>query len=324
MSAAAAVAEESPGPTPAVAGAASLAPAALARVVACVAAAVVLTTAPAQAQLSGRSDLAFDSPESWGMKFGTTLAMFTGFGAPAAVEKGSLELGLEVALVPQVSDEQRRIGFNGTKLEDMNKSRFFARLRARLGIGGDWGATVGVVPPVELGGAKPLMGSVSVGGPIVTTEATRIGVRAYGHLGRIDGDITCDAETVAAGVDPVRNEAMCEAVSDDRLTQRFAGAEVSAAFPQGDWEPHVGVAVNYLDTSFQVDARFNNITSTELLETNGFTFSATAGVSLTVSEAIRIAAEAFYSPLSVVRPPSTESGSDGLFNVRAMVSYQVR
>lgn len=270
------------------------------------------------------SELAFDRPESWGMKFGTSLAMFTGFGAPGATEPGSLELGLEVAHVPQVSDEQRRVGFNGNKLEDMNKSRFFARLRAQLGIGGDWAVSLGVVPPVELGGATPLMVSAAVGGPVATTESARIGLRGYGHLGRIDGDITCDAETVAAGADSVRNQYNCQAISDDRLTQRYVGAEVSAAFPQGDWEPYVGVAINYLDTSFQVDAMFANTTSRELLETNGVTFSGTAGVSVAVSEAVRLAAEAFYTPLSVVRPPSTDSGRDGLFNLRAMVSYQVR
>ena len=286
---------------------------------------VLVATGFGVSTLQGQGrELAFDRPEAWGMKYGTSLALFTGFGAPREVEKGSIELGLEMAHVPHLSDAQRRIGFDGIKLEDMNKTAVFARFRARLGIGSGWGASVGIVPPVEVGGAKPLMVSASVGGPVVDGERLRVGVRGFGHIGRIEGDITCDAETVAAGVDPIRNAFNCAEVSEDELKQRVGGLEISGALPLGTVEPYVAVGINYLDTSFQVHAFYSGSTSDELLETSGVTLSGSLGVAVEAAESLRLTAEAFYTPLSVVRPPETGANNDGLFHLRGMISYKVR
>ena len=258
------------------------------------------------------------------MKYGTSLSIFTGFGAPRETETGAVEVGFEVGHVPEVSDRQRRIGFNGTKLEDMNKTALLGRVRASIGVGGGWRAEVGFVPPVEVGGATPLMASLGLGGPLYSSGTVRVGVRGYGHVGRFRGDITCDAETVAAGIDPVRNEFNCQAVSEDELRQRFVGAELSGALPLGVVEPYAAVGVNYLDTGFQVSAIYAGTDSQELLETSGFTVSASVGVAVELAESVRLSAEAFYSPLDVVRPPASASGNDGLFNLRALLSYRVR
>lgn len=270
------------------------------------------------------TQVGFDRPEAWGMKYGTSLSIFTGFGAPRETASGEVELGFEMGHVPEVSDSQRRIGFNGTKLEDMNKTPVFGRIRAGVGVGGGWKAEMGLVPPVEVDGATPLMASVSLGGPLYTGSAVRFGVRGYGHVGRFGGDITCDAETVAAGPDPVRNEFNCESVSDDDLRQRFVGAELSGALPFGVVEPYATVALNYLDTSFQVRATYAGTRSEELLETSGVTVSGTVGVVIALTESVRLSTEAFYSPLDVVRPPATVPVNDGMFNLRALLSYRLR
>ena len=280
---------------------------------------------PGAAELEGqRREVAFDRPESWGMKYGSSLALFTGLGVPRSAESGSVRLGLEVAHVPELSDAQRRIGFDGTKLEDMNKTPVFARLRAGLGLGGGWGFDVGVVPPVEMGGATPLMASLAIGGELLATSTVRVGVRGFGHLGRIQGDFTCDAETVSAGVGSPANPFDCEEISEDELVQRVVGAEASVGFPVGRVEPYAAIGVNYLDTSFQVDARYSGVTSMERLETSGTTVSGSAGLVYDASDILRISGEVFYTPLEVVRPPAVTSGTDGLLNVRVLLSYRVR
>jgi hypothetical protein len=268
--------------------------------------------------------LEFDRPESWGMKFNTSISLFSGFGVPEPLEPGAFEISGEVSNIPQLSDAERRIGFVGTKLEDMNKSQVFGRIRARLGLGGGWSAEVGVVPPVTVGGAKPLMFAAAIGGPVLEDDRYRVGLRVHGQYGRVQGDITCDIETVAAGLNSPGNPFNCEEVSDDEAVHRYGGVEVSASLPQGSWEPYVALSGNYIDAEFRVDALYSGTMSAEVLTTSGTTVSAALGAAFEATEALRINVEGFYTPLSVVRPPETASGSQDLFNVRAMVSYRVR
>ncbi len=290
------------------------------RAVQSAAVAVMVCTMPMSAQTR---DLDFDRPEAWGMKYAATLASFTGFGVPSAIGSGVFEVGVEGAYIPQLSDTERRVGFDGTKLEDMNKSRVFGRVRARLGVGGGWAAELGLVPPLSVGGAKPLMIAAALGGPIVDSDALRVGVRGHGQLGRVQGDITCDEATVAAGLNSAGNPFNCEDKSDDEVVHRYGGVELSAALPRGSWEPYVAVSANYVASEFRVNARYSGIVSTEILKTSGATASASLGVAFAVTEAMRLSVEGLVSPLSVIRPPQTSAGSETFFNVRAMASYRV-
>jgi len=258
------------------------------------------------------------------MKYAVAIASFNGFGVPERLSPGAFQIGAEAANIPQLSDAERRVGFDGTKLEDMNKSRVFGRLRAQLGIGGGWSVEVGLVPPLTVGGAKPLMVAGALGGPVLETEAVRVGVRAHGQVGRIQGDITCDAETVAAGVGSPGNPFNCEAVSADEVVHRYGGLELSVALPLGSWEPFVSVSGNYIDSEFRVNARYSGVVSTQVLTTAGATVSASAGAVVHVSEAASFSVGGYYTPLSVVRPPATVSEREGLFNVHVILSYRVR
>ena len=88
----------------------------------------------AQNVIGGTEDLEFDRPESWGMKFFASLSLLTSMGVPERMGAGTIDLGFEGGFVPQLSEEQRRIGFNGTKLENLNRSRFFGRVRGHIGL----------------------------------------------------------------------------------------------------------------------------------------------------------------------------------------------
>jgi hypothetical protein len=283
----------------------------------------VLGPAGLRAQ-SDVEELAFDRPEAWAMKYFTSIALFTGLGVPRALDQGAMEFGLEGGWVPGLSAAERRVGFNGQKTEDMNKTPAFGRFRATFGLPSHVSFSLGFVPPLDIGGAEPSLFALAVGRPLWTGRDWRIGGRAYGQTGSILGDFTCDEETVAAGPDPVRNPYACEAVSEDEITQQYVGMEVSGGFRRGPWEPYAAVAVNYMDMEFQVSAEYSGTVDSSLLRASGFTVSSSVGVAYETPPGIRFAGEVFATPLSVLRPPSSSGGTEWLINARGMVSYHLR
>jgi hypothetical protein len=58
--------------------------------------------------------------------------------------------------------------------------------------------------------------------------------------------------------------------------------------------------------------------------THGGTFSTTGGVTYLVTSRAAFTVDAFYSPLRVKRQAGTPDTNDGLFNVRALLSYTFR
>jgi hypothetical protein len=59
-------------------------------------------------------ELDFDNPEAWAMEWTASLTLLTSLGPPRARETGELELGLELDWIPSVSEDERRVGFNGS------------------------------------------------------------------------------------------------------------------------------------------------------------------------------------------------------------------
>ena len=291
-----------------------------------VALAVVLLAGGARAQetIKLTEELDFDRPESWGMKYFASLGLLTGMGVPERLGAGGVVLGFEGGLVPQLDEEQRRIGFNGTKLEDVNKTRFFGRLRGAIGLSEHYSLDLAWTPPLEVGGAKPHLFAVGIGRPFDLSPAWRLGVRAYGQIGSIEGDITCSADEVAAGPDPDRNPFACEAPSTDSLKQGILGAEVSVGYVAGRWRPYFGVAVNYMDLEFQVDARYSGVVDRTLQLTDGVTASITTGLGFVPSDRWSFSLELFYSRLTVDRPASPSTRTDGFLHGRFLVAYRVR
>lgn len=264
--------------------------------------------------------LDFDRPESWAMKYFASLGIFTGMGVPEALEPGGVSVGFEGGIVPYLTEAQQTVGFEGTKFEDMNRTRLFGRVRGRIGIGGQAALELGYVPPIEVKGVTPHLFAVGVGRPFDVSDSWQLGLRGYAQFGTIDGDITCSAREIETG----DNAFGCEAPSEDELSQRIYGAEVTAGYSRGKWRPHAGVAFNYLDLEFQVNARYRGFVDHTLQLTDGGSVSFTGGLTYVANEKWRFSGELFYTPLSVVRPPSTSSENDGLFNARFLVAYRLR
>ena len=291
---------------------------------------LMASAAPALAQpqlvITATETLDFDRPEAWGMKYYTSLALLTSMGVPERMEKGQIALGFEGGYVPQLSDEERRLGFNGRSLQDVNKTSLFGRIRGRAGLGKGIALELGYTPPIELGGAKPHFFALALGRPFRLSDAWRLGVRGYGQIGRIQGDITCGADAVAAGDDLEQNPFLCVQPSRDTSRQKVIGLElVTGLDGRSRFKPYVGLLASYMDLEFQIDALYTNGNTEDhtLQLTDGTTLSATAGLTYAAGDRWRVTAEVFYAWLSIVRPPATSSANEPHLNGRVLVSYRV-
>jgi hypothetical protein len=61
----------------------------------------------------------------------TSLSLMAGLGPPYRREPASIEAGLELGWIPALSKSQQRVGFDGTKEEDLSKAPIFARRGSR-------------------------------------------------------------------------------------------------------------------------------------------------------------------------------------------------
>jgi len=84
-----------------------------------------------------------------------------------------------------------------------------------------------------------------------------------------------------------------------------------------------GVALNYLDLEFRVDAMHSGIHDRTLQPTYGATVYLTGGATFASGEKWRFTWEVFYSWLSVGRPPSTTLENDGFLNFRFLAYYRI-
>lgn len=290
-------------------------------------AAALGTVASAQSVIDIHEDLDFDRPEAWAMKYFSAATLFSSLGVPERLPVGSIELGVEGGWLPSLSEEERRVGFYGSKVEDLNKTSVFGRPRLVVGLPAAFTLTLGWVPPIEVGGTTPNLVSLALGRPLASGRSWRLGARLFGQGGEIEADITCDRDSVEAGNDPVQNPFRCEEPSEDQVTLRYVGLDLGASFvagAKGKLEPYGSVAVAFLDPEFQVDARYNGLIDHTLQTTNGTIYSFALGARYAASEKWRLAAEAFYVPLTLVRRPEGDKESQDFFNLRVLVTYRVR
>jgi len=269
-------------------------------------------------------ELDFDRPEAWAMEWTASLTLLTSLGPPRPREAGEVELSIEAGWIPSLSEDQRRVGFNGTKVEDFNRLDVLPRPRLAVGLG--WATTLELayLPPVTVQGLTPNILSAAIERPVVRSASWDFGLRAYGQLGTVGGDITCPADEAGLPPGGPGNEFGCMEPSDDEVTLNYLGLAVTAgwAIPgTTDADLHFGVYATHMDLEFQVDAITFGFHDRSRLAADGWTAAITAGASFPVSTRCRLALEAFYTPLDVVRPPSTGAENDPLFNLRSMFTY---
>ena len=266
----------------------------------------------------------FDRPEAWALKYFASVTLLTSLGPPRPRAPGTVELALELVWIPSLSEDQRRVGFYGTKVEDLNRSPVLVRPRLLIGLPADISLELSWVPPVEVEGVRSNLLSAAIERPFLSTGAWVFGLRAYGQIGESEGDFTCPEHE--AGIEPGApgNEFGCQEPSTDTATLNYLGLGLTGGYRlSGRREAafNFGLYANYLDLEFQVDALTFGFRDRSHLVTDGFTYSATAGFSWEAFRKARLAFEIFYSPLDVRRSFGATVENDPLFNIRAMVNF---
>lgn len=273
--------------------------------------------------LDGEEDLPFDAPESWAMQYFASVASFTGLGVAERAPAWRIEVGLEAGHVPELSAAERRVGFGGTKIEDLNKSEVFGRPRVLVTLPANWSLDLSYLPPIELSGVEPELVGLAVARPLWERGRGRLGLRLAGQYGTFEGDFTCSADEIENGPNPFA----CEAASQDVLTARAVSLEISGARRLGRearWEGHAALIAAGMNLDFQVRARYAGLIDRTRLHTDGETLALAAGLGYRATESWRLAAELFWSPLEIVRPPATSAVREDLLNLRVGLHYRVR
>lgn len=285
---------------------------------------VMLGAASAAAGQNTVQYLAFDRPESWALKYFSAISTFTSVGAPLAREPGSVDFGLEGGWIPHLSEDQRRVGFDGKNLEDLNKTPVFGRPRVTIGLPGGFSAELAWVPPVEINGQRTNLVSGALERAFLDHGPLTLGLRLYGQAGHAKGDFTCSKDVVSQPPGSDGNPLGCSGLSQDTATLNNIGAALTGGVRIGGGGAlHFAGGATYNDLQFQTGAVENGVPDDTRLVTHGWTGWIAAGAGWPLGKRLGFSVEAFYSPLAVKRPPATDTQNDGLFNVRALLSYHV-
>jgi hypothetical protein len=272
----------------------------------------------------------FDSPEGWAIKHFASATLLTGLQPAESPEDrrlGSVTVGFEIGWLPALTAGQAEVGFSGHKEEDLNKSPIIARPVVRVGLPWKFTGIAAIAAPVRVWDTTPTLVAFGLERPIVERGQWTIGWRGYGQLGHASSSFTCPQRSLAFAPGSPNNPAGCLTFSDDTASLRYVGTEgqISYRIPRlPKLTAHATAGVNYIQGRFQVDALRNTGPDHTRLWTSGETFSTSAGASYAVTKRAALTVDAFYTPLWVRRDPLGPRTNDGLFNVRAMVSYRLR
>lgn len=293
-------------------------------------AALVLSTpslAAGQMVMDAVDHLPFNRPESWALKYFTSATLLTGLETPRTQKPGSVSIGLEIGWLPPLSDAQQLVGYNGTESQGLNKAPVFFRARVAVALPARFTLIVAAPPPVRVFGIKPMLLALAIERPVHETPEWAVGLRAYGQAGTVTGSYTCPESALAFAPGSAGNLDGCEVASSDTATLRYAGGEASVAYRPGAayrLSPHAAVGINYMDVGFQVDALTYGMVDHTRYYSHGVTISLSGGVSYRLTKTLNLGVDAFYTPLSVTRRFGAPTQNDGLFNLRALVTYRLR
>ncbi len=274
--------------------------------------------------------ISFERPEAWGLKYFASASLLSGLPAPPPSEGakvGSISIALEMDWLPQLDAGQQRIGFNGTTPEDLNKAPIFARPVLRVGLPDKFTAVLAAPPPFELFGLHTHLLAFGLERPLIEREHWTLGWRGYGQVGSVKGAFTCPNSVLGSAPGSPGNPTDCVGESADEARLRYAGSELELSYKMPSNPkiiPHVAAGGNFMDLVFQTHAPVTDGLDETRMWTRGGTFSGSGGVTYMVSKHAAFTVDAFYTPLWVTRQVGAPRTNDGLFNVRALLSYSFR
>jgi hypothetical protein len=278
----------------------------------------------AQSEFRDDEVLGRDRPEAWALRHAAAATYFTSAGATPALAAGEWGLAVDLAQVPHLARRERTVGFDGTKLEDLNKSPAFGRLRGALGLPGGWVVEVGYTPPLEVDGARAddLL-ALAVGRRLLQRGAFSLSSRLFGQAGGIEGDITCAAE-LAGNPDSNANPYGCQAPSRDRVRLHYHGFDLTGAWERGPWSWHASAGATRTELAVRVDAlTFDVRDRSRLSSREGGGYLALGGARR-IGPRWRVAAEVLHVPLSVRRGQAVPPEREPFTGLRLQLGYTRR
>jgi hypothetical protein len=179
-------------------------------------------------------------------------------------------------------------------------------------------------PPISTFGIKPRLFAFGLERPLLERKQWTLDWQAYGQVGSVKGAFTCPASAVASPPGSPANPTDCVGLSADIASLHFAGTQFQVAHPFPRLPrlvPHASVAGTFDDVAFQSHSPITFGLAQTRQWARGGMFSTAGGASYLFSERIAFTVDAFYAPLSVSRTAGAPVTNDGLFNVRALLSY---
>ncbi len=291
-------------------------------------AAVAPNVAVAQSSIPN-VQISFDRPEIWALKRFDAATLPSTMPPVAPVEMqhvGTMSVALDAGWLPTLSTAQETVGFDGTKVEDLNEAPVL--IRPVIGVQLPWNfkAYATAPPPISTFGIKPRLAAFGLERPLLERGSWALDWQAYGQVGSVKGPFTCP-ESGALAFPPnlgALSSAVCTGTSADIASLHFAGAQIQAAHPLPGLPklvPHASVAGTFDDVAFQSHAPTSAGLSQSRQWARGGMFSAAGGVGYLFTPRIDFTVDLFYAPLEVSRTAGAPVTNDGLFNVRGLLSY---
>jgi len=281
----------------------------------------VLAGARAQTIVHADEDLARTRPEAWAMNYMAASTLMTAFGTTPSLATGQWQLAGDLGHIPRLDDSQQRVGFFGTKQEDLNRSPVFGRIRAVVGLPGEFVGEIGYTPQLTLDGTQPRdMWALSLGRRIYARDSFSGSLRGIAQYGRVHGDITCPARIAYGNLDD--NPVGCREPSDDRVRMKIYGVDATGAWSSGPWQAHGGVGYAWTRLEVQVNALTFDARDRSLLTADGGWPYLVLGGGHDIDKRWNVAAELLYVPLRVQRQAEASTASDPLTSLRLRLLYR--
>lgn len=254
--------------------------------------------------------LDFRRPEAWAMAYVGAAMLPSGWSLRP--QGSGWSAALELNEVPHLSQRQRRVGFDGIKLEDLNRSPVFGRAWLGYALPWGWSVQAGWTPPIRIKGAKASELWSLVLARRFEHGPWRYGVAVHGGSARIGGSFTCYDAIIGTGPGD------CAEPSDDEYRHSYYGAEGGLGYAGDRWrvQPELTFAMHRLDAETQVRARFASFEDRTLLITDGHLRSFGLGLRFDLTARISARLALTHTPLKVKRRDRDRAESDDLTQLR--------
>jgi len=286
-----------------------------------VAALLLSSGAAAQDTIHNDESLSSTRPEAWAMNYVVASTFLTSFGQTPTIAPWHFVGAAELGHIPRLSESDQRVGFEGVKQEDLNRSPVFGRLRLLLGLPAGFVAELAYTPSIEVRGVRARdLFALAVGRRLVEHDDFTLSARAFGQSGRASGDITCPARLANLPLD--QNPYGCHAPSDDQVTLDYFGVDATAGWNAAPWHAHVTAGAVRTDLAVQVDALSFDVRDRSKLTAKSTKGYLAVGGSYDLTRCWNVGAELLYVPLRVQRDPEGGTSNDPFTGLRLQLRYR--